>query len=59
MVKSQNVKIVKSLNAFNPELELKDAEFAMGNKLIHLLSELRGFTIDRFFLIYNAIIYSF
>ena len=31
------------LNSFNPELQLKDTESAIKNKLKNLLSELRGF----------------
>ena len=34
---------VKILNYFNPGLQLKDTEPAIRNKLIDLLSELRGF----------------
>ena len=34
---------VEILNSFNHELQLKDTEFAMKNKLIDLLTELRGF----------------
>ena len=33
---------VEILNSFNLELELKDSEFAITNKLINLLCELRG-----------------
>ena len=33
----------KILNLFNLKLQLKDTESAMKNKLISLLSELRGF----------------
>ena len=31
------------MNSFNPELQLKDTESAVENKLIDLLSKLRGF----------------
>ena len=31
------------MNSFNSELQLKDAKFAIKNRLIGLLSELRGF----------------
>ena len=31
------------LNSFNPELQLKDTESAIENKLKKILSELRGF----------------
>ena len=31
------------LNSFNPELQFKVTESAFKNKLIHLLSELKGF----------------
>ena len=34
---------VEILNSLNPELQLKDIESAIKNKLIDLLSELRGF----------------
>ena len=34
---------VKILNGFNPELQLKDIENAIRNKLIDLLTELKGF----------------
>ena len=34
---------IEILNFFNPELQLKDTESAIKNKLIDLLSELRGF----------------
>ena len=33
---------VEILNVFNPELQLKDTESSIKNKLIDLLSELRG-----------------
>ena len=33
---------VEILNSFNPELQLKDAESAIKNKLKNLLSEFRG-----------------
>ena len=36
---------VKILNSFNPELQLKDTQSAIKNKLIDLLSELRGFRL--------------
>ena len=36
---------VKILNSFNPELQLKDTQSAIKNKLIDLLSELRGFKL--------------
>ena len=57
-MKKKNVKIIKQahalkgyassdnveiLNSFNPELQLKDTESAIKNKLIELLSESRGF----------------
>ena len=57
-MKKKNVKIIKRahalkgyassdnveiLNSFNPELQLKDTESAIKNKLIELLSESRGF----------------
>ena len=35
--------IVKILNSFNPELQLKDTEYAIRNKLIDLLAELKSF----------------
>ena len=38
---SYNVKI---LNSFNSELQLKDVEFSIKNKLIDLLTELKDFT---------------
>ena len=31
------------MNSFNPELQIKDTEFAIENKLIDRLSKLRGF----------------
>ena len=34
---------VEFLNSFNPELQFKDAEFAIKSKIIDLLTELRGF----------------
>ena len=34
---------VETLNSFNPEIHLKDTEFAIKNKLIDLLFEMRGF----------------
>ena len=34
---------VEILNSFNPEIQLKDTESAIKNKLINLLPELRGF----------------
>ena len=33
----------KILNSFNSELQFKDTQFAIKNKLIYLLSELKGF----------------
>ena len=39
-VKTYSIKI---LNSFNPELQLKDTESAIRNKLIDLLTKLRGF----------------
>ena len=33
----------KILDSFNPELQLKDTESGIKNKLVNLLSELRGF----------------
>ena len=33
----------KILNSFNPELQLKDTESAVENKIINVLSEFRGF----------------
>ena len=38
-----NTYSVKILNDFNPELQLKDIENAIRNKLIDLLTELKGF----------------
>ena len=35
---------VEFLNSFNPELQLKDTESAVKNKLIELLNWLKGFT---------------
>ena len=35
---------VEFLNSFNPELQLKDTESAIKNKLIELLTWLKGFT---------------
>ena len=34
---------VENLNSFNPELQLKDTESAIKNKLINLSSESKGF----------------
>ena len=34
-----NTYSVKTLNCFNPEQQLKDNEYAIRNKLIHLLNE--------------------
>ena len=34
---------VEILNTFNPELQVKDTEFAIKNELTNLLSELRAF----------------
>ena len=34
---------VEFLNSFNPELQLKDTESAVRNKLIDLFSDLKGF----------------
>ena len=34
---------VKIFNSFNPELQLKDTEYAIRNKLKYLLTELKGF----------------
>ena len=34
---------VKILNSFNPQPQLKDTEYVIKNKLIHLFSESRGF----------------
>ena len=34
---------VEILNSLNPELPLKDSEYAMRNKLIDLLTESKGF----------------
>ena len=31
------------MNYFNPELHLRDAEFAIRNELLDLLTELKGF----------------
>ena len=36
---------VEILNSFNPELQLKDTESAIKNKLKKLLSDLRGFKV--------------
>ena len=33
----------KILNSFDPDLQLKDIEAAIKNKLIHLLTQLKGF----------------
>ena len=38
---------VEILNYFNPELQLKDAEFAIKNKLIKLLPRLKEWEIER------------
>ena len=35
--------MLKVLNSFNPELQLKDTEFAIKSKLIELLTQLKGF----------------
>ena len=35
------------LNSFNPEIQLKDTESAIRNKLTDLLSELRGFATKK------------
>ena len=35
--------LCRFLNSFNPELKLKDNKFAIKNKLIDLLAELKGF----------------
>ena len=37
---------VKVLNSFNPELQLKDAEYIIRNKLIDLLTELKDWSCD-------------
>ena len=34
---------VKILNSFNPEIQLKDTEYAIRNKLIDLVTELKDF----------------
>ena len=34
---------VEILIFFNPELQLKDAEFAIENKIMDLLTEIKGF----------------
>ena len=34
---------IKILNSFNPEIQLKDPEYAIRNKLIDLLTELKDF----------------
>ena len=34
---------VEILNYFNPKLQLEDTEYAIRNKLIDLLTELKGF----------------
>ena len=34
---------VDVLNSFNPELQLKDTEYATKSKLIELLTQLKGF----------------
>ena len=38
-----NLYNVKILNSFNPELQLKDTESAIKNKLKNILTELKGF----------------
>ena len=35
--------MLKILNSFNPELQLKDTKFAIKRKLIELLTQLKGF----------------
>ena len=35
--------MLKILNSFNPELQLKDTKFAIKSKLIELLTQLKGF----------------
>ena len=34
---------VKILNSLNPKLQLKDVEYAITNRIIHLLNELKSF----------------
>ena len=69
-MKKKNVKIIKRahalkgyassdnveiLNSFNPELQLKDTESAIKNKLIELLSESRGFRFVTLVLVFKKI----
>ena len=35
--------MLKILNSFHPELQLKDTKFAIKSKLIELLTQLKGF----------------
>ena len=43
MLCKQILNNVESWNSFNPELQLKDTESAIINKLIDLFTELKGF----------------
>ena len=41
LIKVIQVLNVKNLNFFNPELQLKDIQFVIRNKLIDILTELK------------------
>ena len=43
MLKEDYASSVKTLNSFNPELQLKDTEYVIRNKLIDLMTKLKRF----------------
>ena len=43
MLKEDYASSVKNLNSFNPELQLKDTEYVIRNKLIDLMTKLKRF----------------
>ena len=43
MLKENYASSVKTLNSFNPELQLKDTEYVIRNKLIDLMTKLKRF----------------
>ena len=43
MLKEDYASSVKTLNSFNPELQLKDTEYVIRNKLIDLMTKVKRF----------------
>ena len=43
MLKDDYASSVKTLNSFNPELQLKDTEYVIRNKLIDLMTKVKRF----------------